>query len=199
MNARWIALLAVAAVGLGWVGGFVTAGEHEDKAPGAGDTAEMPMAAPGEEHKELAKVAGEWHAENTYYTPQGEVVSKDAETARVVMNGWFVETDYSGSMMGKPWKGRSVTGFDQHTKEYVVVWYSEMGSAISVHRGKKCPKGIIHLYGQTFNPMAGKVVPSLMQMHPTDESGKHKFEMYWSNEAKEPVTKLMSIVYTRKE
>ena len=197
MNARWIALMVLSAVGLGLVAGRVTAGGHEEKGGGAAPAYTPPT--PGDEHKELAKSVGEWSAKMSYWMNGQEITSDDSETAKMVMKGWFLEADYSGTMMGQPWKGRSISGYDQRAQEYVTVWYSEMESAISVYRGKKCPKGIIHLHGKGFNMQTQKMEPTIMQVHPQAEDGSHRMEMHWAADKKpKEGGKMMQIVYTKK-
>ena len=154
------------------------------------------MPSPGEEHKEIAKSAGDWSAKMSL--PSMGIESNDSESSKMIMNGWFLESNYTGSMMGQPWKGRSIMGYDQLAKEYVNIWFSQMGSQISVHRGKKCPKGILHLHGKSPNPMSGQLAPSVFMIYPHAEDGSHKMEMHWTGADKKPTSLFMKIEYTRK-
>ena len=178
-------------------------GNERDRRGTGGEFKKEPRVAfpmvPGDEHMELARQVGEWSAKLRYEVAgMGPVTSGDHESSKMIMNGWFLESHYKGNMMGQPWKGRRIMGFDQRTKEYVEVWISEMSSEVSIHRGRKGPKGIIHLRGKSLNVNTGKMENSIFMRYPPAEDGSYKLEMHWADENGQPTRKMMEIAYARK-
>src|SRR5262249_3930101 len=80
--------------------------------------------APTPEHKLLEKYAGTWDAEISVPSPTGGAPQKSAAkaTARVTCGGLWLVTDFEGSMMGGPFTGHEVFGYDPTTKRYVLTW-----------------------------------------------------------------------------
>jgi len=80
--------------------------------------------APSPEHKLLEKYAGTWDAEISVPSPTGGAPQKSAAkaTARVTCGGLWLVTDFEGSMMGGPFTGHEIFGYDPTTKRYVLTW-----------------------------------------------------------------------------
>lgn len=83
---------------------------------------------PGPEHDRLKKMAGEWDTVTKSPMQSGE--TKGHQTAKMDVGGYFLFTDYKGEMMGKPFHGRGVTGYDSFQKKYVGAWVDSMSPAI---------------------------------------------------------------------
>lgn len=196
MNARWIALLVVGALGLGLVAGHVMAGEHEEKGGGG----MPPMAKPGPEHAELAKAVGNWSAEMKYWMAPGSepMTSTDSTSSKMILGGWFLEEDYTGTSPMGAWTGKNLLGYDQNKKEYVNVWISSHGSDLLYSRGKKGEDGNIHLFGTGFNSMTKKDM-DLEMVYTHIDADTAKFEMYILGEGKKRSYKMMEINYKRKK
>ena len=73
---------------------------------------------PGPEHKELARLAGEWVA--TIKGPDGE--TPGTMVARVECGGLWLATEFTGQMGGAKFQGRGLDGYDPASKKYVSVW-----------------------------------------------------------------------------
>lgn len=115
-------LLALAAGSFGWIARpapAVAAASQEGGAPPG----------PTEEHKHLARYVGTWDAEMEF-APQGEGMpaekSKASATCKLGLGGLWLITDFEGSMMGAPFLGHEVAGYDPLTKKYVLSWFDSM-------------------------------------------------------------------------
>jgi hypothetical protein len=81
------------------------------------------QAAATPEHKLLEKYAGTWDAEVTVADPTGAATKTPAKSvARVTCGGLWLVSDFEGSMMGGPFVGHEVFGFDPIAKRYVLTW-----------------------------------------------------------------------------
>ena len=73
---------------------------------------------PGTAHKALDVLAGEWKAEVKCWMEPGQPphVSQGTAKGKWTLNGHFLEEEFRGEMMGKPFTGRSLMGYD-NTKQ----------------------------------------------------------------------------------
>jgi hypothetical protein len=112
---------------------FVAARAQDDK-PGA-DAGPAPPK-PGPEHKVLAKDVGVWDASVEELTPGAPPrVSKGVETNTLACGGLWLISEFKGEMMGKPFEGRGITGYDASKKKYVGTWVDGMTTALGLLEG----------------------------------------------------------------
>src|SRR5450755_1206864 len=69
---------------------------------------------PGPAHKALEAFAGNWKAEvKTWCEPDGPPnVSQGTAKASWILNGHFLQAEFHGEMMGKPFIGQTLIGYD---------------------------------------------------------------------------------------
>ena len=115
----------------------VSPGDGKEKAWVAVDSATMMKAwmeysTPGDPHKKLAAANGTWDAEVTSWMAMGAppTVSKGSAVNRMVMDGRYQVSDFSGDMMGMPFNGLSTTAYDNYKKVFVSTWIDNMGTGI---------------------------------------------------------------------
>jgi hypothetical protein len=96
----------------------------------------MADAQPGEPHKQLAKLAGEWTYTSKLEMP-GQEPQQSTGTAKMMMtlDGRFLHEQSSGQMMGMPVTGTRVTGFNNATKKYEAVWTWTMSTGMLLLSG----------------------------------------------------------------
>jgi hypothetical protein len=153
---------------------------------------------PGPGHQALDHFVGNWKGEVKCWLEPNSPPTVSQATAKVswVMNGRFLEEDFRGEMLGKPFHGRSVTGYDNVTQTFRSVWISDMQTSMFTTEGKgENGNKVITLEGTSSCPMRGrgdipmKIVLSVLG------PDKHTFEMY--DESQGESTKTMEITYTR--
>lgn len=92
--------------------------------PSIGQQPELPK--PGPEYDVLQSEVGKWNVEIKAFTGPGEpTVSKGKETNRM-LGGFWLLSDFHGSMMGLDFKGHGVYGYDAEQKKYVGTWRDSM-------------------------------------------------------------------------
>ncbi len=151
---------------------------------------------PGPGHKTLQHFVGNWRAEvKCWMEADGEPqVSQAASNAKSIMDGLFIEEDYRGSMMGKPFHGRTVMGYDNVQQKFVGSWISDMQSSMFVFegQGEKQDK-VLTMEGETTCPVRGRLQTQLV--YKILGPDRHTFETYDLTDGKR--TKTMEINYTR--
>ena len=156
------------------------------------------LGTPGAPHKLLAGMAGSWSTRiKTWMGPDSPPMeSKGTSEQKMLLGGRFLQQEYSGDMMGSPFTGIGVTGYDNHTKKYVSTWMDSMGTGIFFFEGTASADGrTITQEARYDDPLKGpvkwrsvtKIVDNntlVFEMYGTDKRGKEE--------------KMMEITYTRK-
>jgi hypothetical protein len=90
------------------------------------------LGTPGTPHKVLASMAGSWITKTKGWMEPDKppMESKGTCEQKMLLGGRFLQQEYSGDMMGSPFTGIGVTGYDNHTKKYVSTWMDSMGTGI---------------------------------------------------------------------
>ena len=114
-------------------------------------------AAPSAAHKKLEPFVGEWNAEvKMWMSPDAPPeVSKGTAKSTWILNGRYVQEDFSGEMMGKPFKGMSLTGYDNVRQKYRGVWVDDMSTTIVTSEGDIDPAGKVFTFGGNYADRAG--------------------------------------------
>ncbi len=87
---------------------------------------------PGEPHKLLAKLAGSWTTRTRgWFEPdKPPMESTGACEQKLVLDGRYLQQFYSGDMMGAPFTGINLLGYNNHTRKYESIWIDSMSTAI---------------------------------------------------------------------
>ena len=114
------------------------------------------------------------------------------------MDGRYCQELASGQMMGAPFNGMGITGYDNVLGKYVSTWIDNMGTGIMSSQGTADASGkVITFVGTTSDPVSGK--PSKMRMVTTiADDDHHTLDMYGIPPGGKKEMKTMTIEYTRK-
>ena len=184
-------------------------GACQEKAPKQPSPAEMQemmkkwaeIATPGPAHKVFDNFVGKWETATSMWWSKDSAPqqSKGASDVRWIMDGRYVLEEVSGDMMGTPWKGMGVTGYDNFKKKYVFTFLDNMGTAILTGEGNFDAKNnVMTSIGKMDEPMTGEKDKTVKYVTRIISKDKHIFEIYdlvgTPNEFK-----VIEIVYTRKQ
>jgi hypothetical protein len=172
----------------------------ETKNPSAADKQEMmrkaeAAGAPGPGHKALEHFVGNWKGEvKCWMDPNGQPEQSQA-TAKVswIMGGRYLQEDFQGQMMGRPFNGRMLIGFNNIKQNYQSVWFDDMNTAMFVSEGKGDSK-VITLEGKSSCPATGRTDVPMKAVLRVLSPDKHIFEMFDGSQGN---AKTMEITYTR--
>ena len=202
----WIAVLSMFVL-LVTTGGLVGAQGTQEKPPAqapAGMSPEdmqamMAAASPGEPHKHLAQMAGQWtYTMKMWMDPsQPPMETTGTIDSSMILGGRYLQSVYKGNIMGQPFEGHGLYGYDNVSKEHVGAWVDNMGTGIMTSKGKcddPACKTMTEM-GQMNDPMAGG--PITVKMVTTNiDKDNFKFEMFMVSGQGE--TKSMEINAKRK-
>jgi len=158
----------------------------------------MKAMTPGEHHKHLARMAGEFEYTSKMWMAPGTppMESKGTSVAEMIMGGRYLQDVVAGDAMGMAFEGIGWTGYDNLTGEYTVAWIDNMGTGI-LRGGGKCSAGgtVFTLEGTMMAPGAPDPMPFKQVVTVVDDE-HHKMEWYMPSEQGE-MFKTMELSYTR--
>ena len=154
---------------------------------------------PGAEHKALEPMVGDWNAEvKLWMAPDAPPnVTKGSAKSKWILGGRFVQQEFKGEFMGKPFQGIGLTGYDNMKKKYNSFWVDDVSTAMFTSEGGGESGGkAITLEGKYDCAMTGEKDKASKQIVRIVSRDKHVFEMYDPSQG--PNVKTMEITYTRK-
>lgn len=154
---------------------------------------------PGPAHKALDSLVGDWNAEVKMWMDPAAPPNVTKATAKNtwIMGNRFVQQDFKGEFMGKPFRGMGVTGYDNMKKSYSNVWIDDMSTGMFNAEGKSQDGGKVITFEGTYAcPETGELNKPSKQVYRILSRDKHVFEMH--DPSKGANTKTMEITYTRK-
>jgi len=155
-------------------------------------------ATPGPQHAILAKMAGEYTLTvKSYMEPGAEPeVSTASSTRKLILGGRYLEEAVRGTVMGQPFEGRGLTGYDNVTGQWWATWIDSMSTGVMTTRGSwDDAAGVGTFTGDYNDPMTGQAQTSRTVTRRLP-NGDEVMEMYMSTPAGE--VKAMEILYQRK-
>jgi Protein of unknown function (DUF1579) len=158
----------------------------------------MAYMTPGDLHKMMAKSVGDWTGAITMWSaPGAQPMSMTGESHNeMILGGRYLQGKSKGNMMGMPFEGISVTGYDNAKKVFVNSWIDNMGTGMIFLEGQWDSKSnSIEFKGMMVDPSSGKDLAVREVMKIIDDNTQ-TMEMYTMAGGKE--FKSMEIKYVKK-
>lgn len=155
-------------------------------------------ATPGSPHKMMADETGTWNCDMTFWMEPNGKPEKATSTAaiKMILGGRYQESNYSGTMMGQPFEGKSTLAYNNASKEYTTTFIDNMGTGILTATGKYDEKTkSIMFKGDMVNPLNGRKTP-YREIYTIVDATTRKMEMFDVKNGKE--YKSMEIVMKKK-
>jgi len=137
--------------------------ETEERAPASAGLTHMPtpeemetimarqmeLAQLAPEHAQLAKLAGRWERETEFRMGVDQPWQKSQGTSecKLAVGGRYVIESLSGDMMGAPFEGMQILGYDTMAGEYTSIWFDNWSTWAISSRGTRQADGAIHYRG----------------------------------------------------
>ncbi len=157
------------------------------------------LGTPGEPHKLLANLEGSWITKGRSWSDPGSPPRESTGSVerKLILNGHYLQEEYSGDMMGMPFVGISLIGYNNHTKKYESTWCDSMSTGIFKFEGTASRDGkTITQECRIDDPVRGPAVWRTVTKIKDDNTTE--FEMYLTPRGKKE-EKMMEMTYTRKE
>ena len=151
---------------------------------------------PGPMHEMLAHRVGEWKAEvTTWMDPAKPPETSEAKTVtEAILGGRYFKSTHTGMMMGMPFEGYEISGYDNVKKKFFSIWLDNMGTGFMTSEGTYDEASkTLTLTGQMTEPMGNTV--NVREVAKDMDNDNSTFEMYVDMGGKE--MKTMEIKYTR--
>ncbi len=158
----------------------------------------MKAGTPGAPHATLAATAGSYDVSvKSWHEPDGPpMVEAGSATRTMTLGGRVLVEEYSGSMMGAPFTGHGMTGYDNVSGMAWSTWTDSMSTGIMVSQGACDAQNKCSFSGSWNDPIKKGPVTARMNSWWTSPTVQ-MFEMYApGRDGKE--MKMMEITYTKK-
>lgn len=95
------------------------------------------LAVPGAPHQLLASRVGSWNTRNKHWMDPGKppMESTGACERKMLLDGRYLQEEFTGEMLGSPFTGIGITGYDNHTGKYMMAWMDSLSTAIYLFEG----------------------------------------------------------------
>lgn len=194
---NWLAASVVVAFAIG-------ASAQEKKAPDMTAEQQAMMEAyqkagtPGPQHKMLASGVGTYDLKiKSWHEPGGAPMEESGTaTRKMILDGRVLVEETSSTMMGMPFTGHGMHGFDNVTGKHWSLWMDSMSTGVMVSEGTCDDKGNCTFTGSWNDAVTKAPVKARMTVRPTGPSTE-LFEMYGPDPAGKEM-KMMEIIYTKK-
>ncbi|HYR60001.1 MAG TPA: DUF1579 domain-containing protein [Nitrospiraceae bacterium] len=156
------------------------------------------LATPGEPHKLFASLAGSWTTKTKEWMEPGKPPTESTGTAemKMLLDGRFLQQEFTSQMMGQPFSGIGIDGYDNLRKRYVTTWIDTMGTGIFQMEGTASADGkTITLKGRHDEPGGGQMTHRAVWK--IVDSNTQTFDMYGTHKHGKEM-KMLEIAYTRK-
>ncbi len=162
----------------------------------AADKAWMEYMTPGKMHEHFKSQVGSWTYISTFWMEPNSktpMVTEGTSEITTIFGGRYLKMTYKGEMMGMPFKGFGLTGYDNAKKVYESIWIDNMGTGIMFMSGNY-KDGKMILIGTSVDPLTKKDV-TVKEVNTDIDQNHFKFEMFMVTDEGE--VKTMQIDYTR--
>jgi Protein of unknown function (DUF1579) len=154
-----------------------------------------PIPRPGPEHEVLKRDVGTWDATVEIVPGPGmsPITASGVETNTLFAGRWLL-TEYTSEMMGQPFEGHGMSGWDSQKKVYVSTWADTMATGIS--RGEATFDAATNTmtgWMEIESPAGGTVRVKTVATWPTDD--ERVVKTYMPETATEPY---MTMTYPRR-
>ena len=158
----------------------------------------MEISTPSEGHKLFDKYVGKWDATvKSWMDPAAPPTeSKGMCEFSKMLGGRFLQQDFKGQMMGMPFEGHGMTGFDNFRKEYVTTWMDNFSTSIMKMTGTMKDSKTMEMTGMMDEPMTGEKDKKIRMTETWTDDDHFTFAMFDNIPGKGEV-KMMEIMYSR--
>jgi hypothetical protein len=135
---------------------------------------------PGKEHEALKVFEGEWTFAGKFFMDpaQPPMEFNGTETSKMVLGGWYLNSEVKSTMFGAPFEGRWTLTYSVFKKKYQACWIDSMMPHVFTSEGDVDATGkIFSLTGESFEPGTFKPIKERWVMEVKD-ADNHVMSFY---------------------
>ncbi len=155
-------------------------------------------ATPGPNHEMLASIVGDWTYTSRMWMNPGAspTESKGTVTYTALLGGRFVQGQYRGDMMGMPFEGLGLMGYDNTAGQFQASWVDNMGTSITYLTGQYDAANKTYTFtGQEDDPVNPGAKINVREVVRVVSPDSHVMEWYETRNGRE--VKMMEVSYSR--
>ncbi len=211
LKMKYAVVAGAALVGAGFFGGALVAQDHkgheghnhamgEHQAPDMNAMMEafMKASTPGEQHAKMMQGVGMW--DNTikhWMDPSSPPdVSQGTYEIKSIMDGRYTLEKANSVMMGMPFEGMAIGGYDNVAGHYFSVWFDNFGTGVIVLTGDYNDKGQLVLEGEMSDPTSPSGKSWMREVITHQGANRTTMDMYSKMDGQ--IIKVMEIKGVRK-
>ncbi|MBZ0265671.1 DUF1579 domain-containing protein, partial [bacterium] len=160
----------------------------------------MEMGTPGEGHKVLDRMVGSWEiTQKMHGMGETPMESKGSAEIQWILGGRWIQQNLSADMMGKPFNGMGLIGYDNFKNAYVTAWVDDMSTSLWYATGWYNKKyDLIEQYGQMDEYMTNESDRTARHVIRFKDEDKFIYEIHDPHIGGEN-TLVLEITYSRKK
>lgn len=119
------------------------------------DRAWMEAGMPGEKHRKLDSMAGDWSSTSWWQMdPESERIPGSGDANHEwIFDGRFMAMHFEGNMAGMDLEGHGVVGYDNIRQQYFSIWLDSMSTGAYVDYGQMREDGVLEFHGEMTDPL----------------------------------------------
>jgi hypothetical protein len=158
----------------------------------------MKAGTPGAPHKALAATVGTYDVKAKSWPAPGAPAMEEAGTATrsMALDGRVLVEEFKGSMMGAPFTGHGMRGYDNVTGKHWSTWMDSMSTGLMLSEGTCDAKNVCTFTGSWNDAVKKAPVKARMTSRWTSPTTE-VFEMYGPDRTGKEF-KMMELTYTKK-
>lgn len=159
----------------------------------------MKAGTPGPQHQALAATEGTYDVQvKSWHEPGGEPMEETGTVTRtMILDGRVLLEEFSGSMMGMPFTGHGMTGYDNVTGKYWSTWIDSLSTGMMVSEGSCDDEGKTCTYTGSWNDPVRETEVTARMISEWTSPTTQTFEMYGPDRDGNEM-KMMELLYTKK-
>ncbi len=153
--------------------------------------------APGAEHQRMADMAGTYDmAIKSWHGPGEPTVDAGTATRTMIMGDRVMVEEVQSQMMGQPFTGHGMSGFDNVSNKYWATWIDSMSTGVMMSEGT-CDASMACTYTGTYNDAVSGQPKTVRMTSRWTDARTEVFEMHGPGpDGKE--TRMMEITYRKR-
>ncbi len=112
------------------------------------------------DHEALKYFAGRWRVEGKMWAAPGAPATESVNTnaGEMILGGRYVRLSYKGEMMGQPFEGLQISGYDNIAKAYTTFWIDNSSTSFYFLKGTyDAAKKTYTFTGRWVDPLGGEM------------------------------------------
>ena len=161
----------------------------------------MEAATPGAQHKALAPMAGKFKFVNKFKMDPSQdwQVTEGTYEGEMGLDGRYLLVEVQADMMGMPFQGMGVMGYDNTIKKYVAGWIDNMGTGVMRSEGTSSDGGkTIVFNGEMMCPIE-HVMKAYKYQYEIKSNDEFVMRWWTPSMSDKKVFESMVITYTREK